>query len=250
MADNIDFRVFQSKIAKKLKEVDRQALVFIYRDYLPESLKKAPTLEILSHLESEGIFSAYAPNNLVEVLKNLDRLDLAKETEKFLKQQSVKSPKLKGKRTSQKPKFLTPRDARLKARFDYILLLATSLVEQLEKLREALADEEDHHQDSEELLKQCEENASKLQRELRKARSASKLSDNSFSDATNVFTALKNVVDEVSALMPEGTPCQPSSLLELERAAQSAPNSPFNTVRRGKHVAKSPNFPLQLHWTH
>jgi len=83
MDDNIDFRVFKSKIAKKLKEVDRQALVFIYRDYLPESLKKAPTLEILSHLESEGIFSVYAPNNLVEVLKNLDRLDLAKETENF-----------------------------------------------------------------------------------------------------------------------------------------------------------------------
>ena len=60
-------------------------------------------------------------------------------------------------------------------------------MDQLEKLREALADEEYHHQDSKELLKQCEENVSKLERELRKARSASKLSDNAFSDASNVL---------------------------------------------------------------
>ena len=220
--------------------------MFIYRDNIPESLKRATALEILSHLETEEIFSVHSPNLLAEVLRNADRPDLAKETEKYLKQLSTKADKFKSKKTSQKPKFLTAKDATLKARFDYILLLATSLIKELENLREALADEEDHNEDSQELVKQCEQSAAKLERELRKARSASKLSDNSFSAATNVVTALKHVWDEVSVLMPEGTPFQPSSVLELERAAQSAPNSPFNTMNRGEHATQF----VQLHWTH
>ena len=249
----IEFRVFQSKIAKKLKEADRQALMYIYGDYIPESLKRATALELLSHLETEDVFSVYAPNTFVDILRHLERFDLAKEAEKYLKQTekyfkqlSTKADKLKSKKTSQKPMFLTAEDAALKARFDCILLQATLQVEELEKLRVDLAAKDEQNQDSQELLKQCEESAAKLKCELRKARSASKLSDNSFSAATNVVTALKDVCDKVNALMPEGTPLQPSSVLELERAAQSAPNSPFNTMHRGEHATQF----LQLHWTH
>lgn len=238
MADSmsvLDFRVFQSKIAKKLNDIDRLSLVSIYRDYLPESLKKASALEIVPHLETVGIFT---PNNFVDVLQNLERYDLVKEAEKFLHVKAHKPSKSKGKKTPQIPIFLTPKDAALKAKFDTVLNQASILMEQLEKLIEALANDEDHHQDSEELLKQ-KENAAKLERDLRKARSASKLSDNSFSDATNVVTALKNVA---SALMPDGMPCLPSRVVERERAAHSTPNSPLNTgnVRRGKHAAQSP----------
>jgi len=104
------------------------------------------------HLETVGIFT---PNNLVDVLLNLDRYDLVKEAEKFLKQHAVKThkpPKSKGKKTLQIPILLTPRDAALKAKFDHVLLLASLLVEHLEKLTEALANDEDHHQDSENYL--------------------------------------------------------------------------------------------------
>jgi len=49
------------------------------------------------------------------------------------------------------------------------LLLATFTSGTTGEAERSLADEEDHHQDSEELLKQCEENASKASTRVKKS---------------------------------------------------------------------------------
>lgn len=180
---NFHFRIIVADAAQKLTADNRERLVYVYQ--LQPDDKEKSGLSILANLQMRGKISFENPETLVDVLKNCDRPDIAKDVEKQVK----KKRKGKDKEKKDKP---TPGPVQaqkektdwLKARFDEIVEQAAQLVDQVAKLREQIEKEgEGHHQRANDMLVRCEEEADKLQRSLRHARSAGKLSDRAVQEA-------------------------------------------------------------------
>ena len=167
---NIQFRTAVVDAAQGLNKDNREGLVYVYE--LPPDDKDKSGLSILTNLQMRNRFSVDNPEGLVDILKKINRSDIAKDFDKQIK----KWRKAKDKQEKKGKPAHAP--SALKTRFDEIVEQAANLVDQVAKLREQIEKEgEDDHQKANELLQNCEDEANKLQRSLRRARSAGKLSD-------------------------------------------------------------------------
>ena len=186
---NFQFRITVADAAQRLTADNRERLVFLYQ--LPPDDKEKSGLSILANLQMRGEFSFENPETLVDVMKACDRPDIAKDVakdvEKQKKRRKGKDREKKGKPTPGPVQALKEKTDWLKARFDEIVEQAAQLVDQVAKLREQIEKEgEGHHQGANHMLIRCEEEANKLQRSLRHARSAGKLSDHALQLQTGI----------------------------------------------------------------
>jgi len=201
---NFQFRITVADAAQRLTADNRERLVFLYQ--LPPDDKEKSGLSILANLQMRGEFDN--PETLVDVMKACGRPDIAKDVakdvEKQKKRRKGKDKEKKGKPTPGPAQALKEKTDWLKARFDEIVEQAAQLVDQVAKLREQIEKEgEGHHQGANDMLIRCEEEANKLQRSLRHARSAGKLSDRALQTGIELQKQISAAVQKVPVPMRE-----------------------------------------------
>lgn len=87
-----EYRAFVADYAKELKDEEVYQIAYIWLKgktditiYKPSNEKKEGPLELFSTLESMGLFCAAEPGGLVEFSKQINRFDLVKKVETFMK---------------------------------------------------------------------------------------------------------------------------------------------------------------------
>ncbi len=167
--EDLRFRFLVADVAHQLHEENKGTLIFTYQ--LPPTFKEKSKLEVLEKLQMMGIFSPSTVMDLVELLKSLHRMDLAKFVEKWMKKDSGKN----GKSDHQGEGAKLSRTAKcslLKTQYEHIYKHTTQLevlVEHAEKLHKDLAEGpeaegEDHWQENKLRLSECREYAGGLAR--------------------------------------------------------------------------------------
>lgn len=225
---NFSFRITVADAAQKLSADNRERLVYLYE--LPPDDKDKSGLSILANLQMRGEISHENPETLVDVLKACDRPDIARDVEKQVKKKRKgKDKEKKGKPTPGPVQVQKEKTDWLKARFDEIVEQAAQLVDQVAKLREQIEKEgEGHHQRANDMLVRCEEEADKLQRSLRHARSAGKLSDRALQMDAELKKKLRAAVQRVSTPMREKV----EDMMQSSRVESPSPH--IATPRLGK----------------
>ncbi len=161
------FRFLVADVAHQLHEENKGTLIFTFQ--LPPTFKEKSKLEVLEKLQMMGIFSPSTVMALVELLKSLHRMDLAKFVEKWMKKGKNGKPddQDEGAKLSR-----TAKCSLLKTQYEHIYKYTTQLevlVEHAEKLHKDLAEGpeaegEDHWQENKLRLSECREYAGGLAR--------------------------------------------------------------------------------------
>ena len=114
------------------------------------------------------MFSPTKPEGLIEIARDINRIDLASEVEKFIKSQKRKSASNAKKRTHKRPKSPPQAaaesdvDLRLKSTFEFTLSQATVLMQQVDMLQQAIAPGEGDRHRVKEAMKEAHQTAKKL----------------------------------------------------------------------------------------
>ena len=83
--ESLAFRRLVVDFSQKLSKKEQRRLVYIRLYDLRERYHDADTLEVLSRLETDGVFSSNNPEGLIEVAKDIDRQDLRVMVRDFVK---------------------------------------------------------------------------------------------------------------------------------------------------------------------
>ena len=145
-------------------------------------------MDILSRLETDGLFSPTKPEGLIEIAKDVHRPDLASEVEKFIKSQrksASKEEKKSHKRPKSPPQAAAESDVdlHLKANFEVTLSQATVLIKQVDVLEQAITAGKGCRHRVEEAMKEARRTAERLAQTLQKAQR--KLESDSGSDRSS-----------------------------------------------------------------
>ena len=125
-----EYRAFLLQIAEKLSQEDKKKIVFL--EEMSTDLDSKPSPAVLTQLEMRGKLSASKPDDLVKLLKKIDRIDLARKVKEFVKQQR------KGRTTALSDfQALDNAAAKLSASLQVTLLQCEILLDQVENLKEA-----------------------------------------------------------------------------------------------------------------
>lgn len=175
-AQFIAFRKLVYSFSEQINKDEQQIIIYIRLYKLKERYKDSTTLEVLSKLEADGVFSPSNPEGLLEIAKDIKRQDLIREVKDFIKKLS-KSDK-KGGMTSvkklQSPVHqywddVTEADLQLKATIEVALAQSTVLIQQVEKLEKAIAGGKEQRHKAIEAISEAGQTATALAERLRKA---------------------------------------------------------------------------------
>ena len=139
------FRRLVHRFSLKLTKEESKALVYIRLYDCKERYGNAGTLEVLSKLETDCVFSPNNPEGLIEVAKDINRLDLQNMVKDFMKKRQRKAKandKAAGKTV---PSFKTEsttvsdeEELQLKAILEVTLSQAAVFVKQVDILQQAI----------------------------------------------------------------------------------------------------------------
>ena len=138
------FRRLVYKFSLKLTKEESKALVYIRLYDCKERYGNADTLEVLSKLETDCVFTPNNPEGLIEIAKDINRLDLQNMVKDFVKKRQRKAKandKAAGKTV---PSFKTEfpvsdeEELQLKAILEVTLSQAAVFVKQVDILQQAI----------------------------------------------------------------------------------------------------------------
>ena len=156
-----DFRRFIVSVAQQMSHQESEMLRWMYE--LPVQFKGTPPLTVLQRMESQGLFSADKPEKLADVLKDINRMDLAKKAKDYAKG-SKRGKKLyqDGDTVQREDQLVT-----LTANFEVALIQMKIMLEQLERVRQGVVEAQQKR--VEEIISCAREDAERTQRKLQQA---------------------------------------------------------------------------------
>ena len=133
----VAFRQLVYSCSQQLSREEIHAIVYIRLYQEREAYKEVPALTVLSKLETDGVFSSWKPEGLLDIVKDLKRHDLIVEVKDFLKK---KWPKVVKKMTDKQlaDNDDPDEDLHLKATFQVVIAQATVLMQQMEVFQRAI----------------------------------------------------------------------------------------------------------------
>lgn len=115
-------------------------------------------------MESQELFSANKPEGLMDVLKEINRMDLAKRAKDYAKEHAKSAKRKKNCQTEEVP-FDENLHISLKANFEVALIQTKILVDQLKRVRDTVCEVQQLKR-AEEKLSEAEEAAERVQKTL------------------------------------------------------------------------------------
>ena len=138
------FRRLVYRFSLKLTKEESRALVYIRLYDYKERYGNADTLEVLSKLETDCIFSPNNPEGLIKVAKDIGRLDLENMVKDFVKKRQRLKAKANSKTAGKSvPSFVSEspvseEELQLKAILEVTLSQAALFVKQVDILQQAI----------------------------------------------------------------------------------------------------------------
>ena len=143
--ETLAFRRLVAEFSQKLSKEERRRLVYIRLYDWRERYRDADTLEVLSRLETDGVFAPNNPEGLIEVAKDIDRQDLRAMVRDFVKNsKKQRKEKASSKVAAQavmsfEPESrVTEEELQLKAILEVTLSQAAVFVKQVDILQQAI----------------------------------------------------------------------------------------------------------------
>ena len=140
-AEILAFRRLVYKFSLKLTKEESRALVYIRLYSYRERYRDADTLDILSKLEADGVFSPNNPEGLIKLAKDIGRLDLQNMVKEFVKKRQRKakgSGKIEGETLTNLESPVSDEELQLKAILEVTLSQAAVFVKQVDTLQQAI----------------------------------------------------------------------------------------------------------------
>ena len=172
------FRRLVYRFSLKLTKEESRALVYIRLYDCKERYGNADTLEVLSKLETDCVFSPSNPEGLIEVAQDINRSDLQSMVKDFIKKRQRKAKangKAAGKTSA--PSFepsesaVSEEELQLKAILEVTLSQAALFVKQVDILQQAItAGTKEQRQRAAEAINDAIRTAEALTDRLQKAR--------------------------------------------------------------------------------
>ena len=132
MASKVEFHRLLYNTAQKLSQEETDSLIFI--EELPVAFKGKVPFTVLEQMVLQGIISASKPEKLAEVLKGINRVDLAKEAKDFSR--TTKRNK-KNRQSSEDEQVL---HVAITANSEVALVQINILLAQLDRLTETMSE--------------------------------------------------------------------------------------------------------------
>ena len=141
-------------VAQQLTQQESDTLVWMQG--VPVQFRGKPPLTVLAQMESQGLFSASKPERFADILRDINRLDLAKQVTKITKRKKNQRETVE---QSQEQLQIT-----LAANLEVTLLQSKILLEQVERLRQVVIDANEKRIG--EIVGDAKESAERLKRAL------------------------------------------------------------------------------------
>ena len=141
-------------VAQQLTQQESDTLVWMQG--VPVQFRGKPPLTVLAQMESQGLFSASKPERFADILRDINRLDLAKQVTKITKRKKNQRDTVE---QSQEQLQIT-----LAANLEVTLLQSKILLEQVERLRQVVIDANEKRIG--EIVGDAKESAERLKRAL------------------------------------------------------------------------------------
>jgi len=135
------FRRLVYNFSLKLSREERRALVYIRLYDCKERYRDADTLEVLSRLETDCVFSPNNPEGLIDVAKDINRMDLKDMVKDFVKRKRDKASSKTADKTAtrfESEPALSDEQLHLKAILEVTLSQAAVFVQQVDILQQAI----------------------------------------------------------------------------------------------------------------
>ncbi len=158
--DTREFRRFLVSIAQQLSAQESHQLAYIHE--LPEQFHDQRALTVLQRLEVAGLFSCAKPERLVELLKDINRIDLSKKAKEFVSKRGKRRKNAANRPESDVTNEAHDRQVSLRANYEVALIQIKITLEQLDIVKEAL--EEQQLVRSQELLSEAQDLAEAMRR--------------------------------------------------------------------------------------
>ena len=173
-AEILAFRRLVYKFSLKLTKEESRALVYIRLYSCRERYRDADTLDILSKLEADGVFSPNNPEGLIKLAKDIGRLDLQNMVKEFVKKRQRKakaSGKIEGETLTNLESPVSDEELQLKAILEVTLSQAAVFVKQVDTLQQAItAGTREQRQRAMEAIRDASCTSQALAERLQKAR--------------------------------------------------------------------------------
>ena len=173
-AEILAFRRLVYKFSLKLTKEESRALVYIRLYGCRERYRDADTLDILSKLETDGVFSPDNPEGLIKLAKDIGRLDLQNMVKEFMKKRQRKakaSGKVDGETLTNLESPVSDEELQLKAILEVTLSQAAVFVKQVDILQQAItAGTREQRQRAMEAIRDASCTSQALAERLQKAR--------------------------------------------------------------------------------
>ena len=135
MASKVEFNRLLYKIAQKLSDEEIDSLVVI--EGLPVAYKGKPQFTVLEQMVLQDTISESKPEKLAEVLKGINRMDLAKEAKDFSRTAKRSKKKHRGHAVQSDEQVLR---VSIAANSEVALVQTNILLAQLDRLTEAMTE--------------------------------------------------------------------------------------------------------------
>lgn len=167
----IAFRRLVYNFSEQMSKEECQAIIYIRLYRLRERYRDSSTLEVLSKLEADGVFSPSNPEGLLEVAKDIKRQDLVSEVKDFMKKKRSKKGAAAQQTLIDKNQCSddSEEDLQLRATIEVTLAQATVLMQQVEILERAVAGGKAQRQRAKEAISEAGQTAAALADRLKKA---------------------------------------------------------------------------------
>jgi len=192
----IAFRRLVYKFSLKLSKEECRALVYIRLYDCKERYRDADTLEVLSRLETDCVFSPSNPEGLIDVAKDINRMDLKDMVKDFVKRKREKASSKTADKTATRfesePALSDEQLLQLKAILEVTLSQAAVFVQQVDILQQAIvAGTKEQRQKAAGAIRDAGRTAQALTKRLQDAQGELKNSDSSRSWSENDYYNLK-----------------------------------------------------------
>ena len=173
--ETLAFRRLLYKFSLKLSKEERRALVYIRLYDCKERYRDADTLEVLSRLETDCVFSPNNPEGLIYVAKDIGRVDLKDMVKDFVKKkqrrEKASSKTVEKIMTSfESESSVSDEQLHLKAILEVTLSQAAVFVQQVDILQQAIvAGTKEQRQKAAEAIRDAGRTAQALTERLQEA---------------------------------------------------------------------------------
>jgi len=189
------FRRLVYNFSLKLSREERRALVYIRLYDCKERYRDADTLEVLSRLETDCVFSPNNPEGLIDVAKDINRMDLKDMVKDFVKRKRDKASSKTADKTAtrfESEPALSDEQLHLKAILEVTLSQAAVFVQQVDILQQArVAGTKEQRQKAAGAIRDAGRTAQALTKRLQDAQGELENSDSSRSGSENDYYNLK-----------------------------------------------------------